>query len=436
VVLGGTPPADAERVVAEDAPSLGLPVALFKALQLLRCGDAANRFRSFTAVDIETTDNALETAEVVELAAVRVRDGVIVDEWVSLVRPDGPISPAARKAHHISDEMVAGAPSFGGVWPAFHAFCGDDVLVAHNGFGFDFPILRRLAGADAGSSTYDTLPLARSLQPTSAKLPDLARRFGVDTGTSHRALDDTRTLAHVCLALHDLSAEVTRKTALANLLDHLAIALLLWPGDPGPEAELLRRLCRPYAFGRYSDCLDFYESERARAGDPSLPAVYQLIEWLGGAKMMERVRGGAEKTADERYPAAMARIRRLLEQCADGPLHEQIARFLERVTLSRSDADGPARGRVNLLTLHSTKGLEFSRVYILGAEDTELPGDKPLKGRGATRAEVEESRRLLYVGMTRAKDRLVLTHVRERNGQPTGGHRFLDEMGLRLEAPS
>ncbi len=384
IVLGGAPGHDAERVVAEDAPSLGLPLALFKALQLLRYSDAANRFQNFTAVDIETTDNHVETAEVVEIAAVRVRDGMIVDQWVSLVRPEGRISPAARNAHHIADEMVADAPVFRDVWPHFHAFCGDDVLVAHNGFGFDFPILRRLGGADAGSSTYDTLPLARSLQPTSAKLADLARRFGVDTGTSHRALDDTRALAHVCLALHDLAAEVTRKTALANLLDHLAIALLLWPGDPGPEAELLRRLCRPYAFGRYSDCLDFYEDERSLAADASLPTVHQLVEWLGGARMMERVRAGADKTADERYPAAMARIRRLLEQCAAGSLHEQVARFLERVALSKADGTDPARGRVNLLTLHSTKGLEFSRVYILGAEDSELPGDSPLKARGAT----------------------------------------------------
>lgn len=430
VALGGTPPTDAVPILAGDAPTLGLPLTLFKALQLLRCGNVTNRFRNFTAVDIETTDNHVDGAEIVEIAAVRVRDGMIVDEYCSLVRPDGHISPPARAAHGISDAEVAGAPKFADIWPRFREFCGDDVLVAHNGFGFDFPILRRLGGGDAGSSVYDTLPLARSLQPTSAKLGDLARRFGIDAGKSHRALDDTRTLARVCLALHDLSVAVTRKTALANLLDYLGIALALWPGDPEPEAELLRRLCRPYAFGRYSDCLDVYESERTAAGGDAIPTTHQLIEWLGGAKMMERVRAGAEKTADERYPAAMARMRRVLEQCADGSLYEQIATFLERVALSKSDGVDPARRRVNLLTLHSTKGLEFSRVYVLGVEDTELPGDSPMKGRGATKAEVEESRRLLYVGMTRARDRLVLTHARVRNGQPTGGHRFFDEMGL------
>jgi superfamily I DNA/RNA helicase len=47
-----------------------------------------------------------------------------------------------------------------------------------------------------------------------------------------------------------------------------------------------------------------------------------------------------------------------------------------------------------------------------------------------TQAEIEEARRLLYVGMTRAKDRLVLSRAGARRGNPTGGHRFLDEMGL------
>ena len=91
---------------------------------------------------------------------------------------------------------------------------------------------------------------------------------------------------------------------------------------------------------------------------------------------------------------------------------------------------------MNLFTLHSTKGLEFSRVYVLGVEDSELPGDSPARGRAASHAEIEEARRLLYVGMTRAKDRLVLTRVEARNGDPTGGHRFVDEMGLRLQVPS
>jgi DNA helicase-2/ATP-dependent DNA helicase PcrA len=90
------------------------------------------------------------------------------------------------------------------------------------------------------------------------------------------------------------------------------------------------------------------------------------------------------------------------------------------------------RARVNLLTLHATKGLEFSRVYVVGVEDFQMPGWGPVThGR---EEEIREARRLLYVGMTRARDRLVLTRVQTRGGKDAGGSRFLDEMGLVAQA--
>jgi DNA helicase-2/ATP-dependent DNA helicase PcrA len=129
----------------------------------------------------------------------------------------------------------------------------------------------------------------------------------------------------------------------------------------------------------------------------------------------------------------MGRLRRLLEQLDDAPMEDQLSQLLERVALSRADGAESDEGRVNLLTLHSTKGLEFSRVYVVGVEDAQLPGRSSAKP--LTDEVLEEARRLLYVGMTRAKDRLVLTHVDERNGKPSEGHRFLDEMGLVLTRP-
>jgi DNA helicase-2/ATP-dependent DNA helicase PcrA len=168
--------------------------------------------------------------------------------------------------------------------------------------------------------------------------------------------------------------------------------------------------------------------ERERGTDETLPGVDEVIEALGGTKLMVKIR--TEKTAHERYPSTMLRLRRLLSHVEDGPLHAQIQTFLERVTLSaRGDGVDVDRERVNLLTLHSTKGLEFSRVYVVGCEDAQLPG-RPPSGEEAPKSEVEEARRLLYVGMTRAKDRLVLSRAAVRRGNQTGGHRFLDEMGL------
>ena len=435
VLLGGLPPEDAERVRPEDAPSLGLALAVFKAAQLVCSRNFTNAFRDFTAIDLETTDRNTRCAQIVEIGAVRVRDGMLVEEFRSLVKPRVPIAAGAQETHGICEAEVCSAPYFEEVWPSFRAFCGADLLVAHNGHQFDFLILQRMArdlpGCD-GLCKYDTLPLARDLLSGSGRLEDIAPLLGIDAGASHRALNDARALARVFLALGELKVARARKTSLANLLDYLGLALVL-SGDDGAdsETELLRRLCRPYTLGRYSDCLEHYRWERERAEDNTLPTVQDVIERLGGQKTLERIR--AERTADERYPAAMARLRRLLDQCAGETVGDQISRFLDCVALSRVDGADPDRERVNLLTLHSTKGLEFSRVYILGVEDGELPGGSAARAR--SKVEIEEARRLLYVGMTRTKERLVLTRVEARGGQPTGGHQFLDEMGLIPRAP-
>jgi len=130
----------------------------------------------------------------------------------------------------------------------------------------------------------------------------------------------------------------------------------------------------------------------------------------------------------------MGRLRTLIDACCEGQLSSQICSFLERIVLSKYDESvDTASARVNLLTLHSTKGLEFSRVYIVGVED-ELFLPVPPSGT-FSRLEIEEARRLLYVGMTRTRDRLVMTRVKSRGERSTGGHRFLDEMGIKPEAP-
>jgi superfamily I DNA/RNA helicase len=249
--------------------------------------------------------------------------------------------------------------------------------------------------------------------------------FGIDTGRSHRARDDTRALAKVVLALDEVKRTRARSTALVNLLDQLGIALALSDDDTlCAEARLFRDISRGFALGRYSNCLDAYEREQG--DDISIPTVDEVIERLGGVDLMLKIR--ADKTADERYPAAMLRLRRLIVDIPEGPLQEQLSLFLERALLSKWDGHEPERARVNLLTLHSTKGLEFSRVYVVGVEDAQLPGGSPTNGPKP--AEIEEARRLLYVGMTRTIDRLVLTRAATRRDKPTRGHQFLDEMGL------
>jgi DNA polymerase III epsilon subunit family exonuclease len=429
----GVAPAGAESIDANDLRSVGVPLGVFKAAQLLEMSDISSTFTSFTAFDLETTDRDTAKAEIVEIAAVRVRDGEVVGEFHALVKPRVPLTAGAIEVHGITNDELADKPHFEAVWPAFRAFCGNDVIVAHNGYDFDFRIISRMAreiGAKFDLCTYDSLPLSRELIATSNKLSNLARQFGIDSGQSHRALDDTRALAKVLLELNKMKLARARKTALVDLLGHLGVALALSGDDDlWQEALLFRDITRPFALGAYSGALDYYEHESG--DDISIPGTEEVIGLLGGAELMVKIR--TVKSADERYPAAMMRLRRLIAEIPDGPIEQQLSLFLERAVLSKLDGLEPDRMRVNLLTMHSTKGLEFSRVYVVGAEDAQLPGGSPTKG--PTLQETEEARRLLYVGMTRTIDRLVLTRAATRAEKPTGGHQFLDEMSLKPSTP-
>ena len=419
-------------------------LTLFKALQLVHARDLESALPRYVAFDLETTDNDVATCGVVEIGAARVVRGEIVDRFHTLVQPYQPISARASAIHGYTDGDLHAAPSFAQVWSAFRAFVGDDVLIAHNGQHFDIPVLRRLAAGLAGVDTlvlYDTLPLARSLSRDSAKLEDLALRFGIDAGRAHHALDDAITLARVYRELERRRGIRARKAVLVNVLDYLGLALALEPlteqGGGSGERELLFKLAKFYTLGRYSDALEFYEMERERSG-ATAPSVDAVIERLGGQALMMRLR--TEPDPAQRYPAAVARLRALMPSPPDplsptgrgGTLQEEIDRLLERVALSTSEGIEVAPDRVNLLTLHSTKGLEFSRVYILGVEDCQIPGYR--ESTEQRQAEIEEARRLLYVGMTRARERLVLTRVERRSGMDAGGSTFLEEMGLEVQA--
>src|SRR5437764_84958 len=212
-----------EVVKAADGGKAGLALTLFKALQLLHAKDLETVLERYVTFDFETTDNDVTTCGVVEIGAARVVKGEIVDRFHTLVQPYQPISSRASAIHGYTDGDVRDAPSFAQVWPEFRAFVGDDVLIAHNGQHFDIPVLRRLAAGLAGMDSlafYDTLPLARSLSRDSAKLEDLALRFGIDAGRAHHALDDAITLARVYRELERRRGIRARKAVVVNLLDY------------------------------------------------------------------------------------------------------------------------------------------------------------------------------------------------------------------------
>lgn len=92
------------------------------------------------------------------------------------------------------------------------------------------------------------------------------------------------------------------------------------------------------------------------------------------------------------------------------PFENRLGEFLESMFLQKeTDLYDPRAGRVTLMTLHAAKGLEFPVVFIAGCEEGLLP-----YLRGDEEPDIEEERRLFYVGMTRAQQRLILTHAKSR----------------------
>ncbi len=111
--------------------------------------------------------------------------------------------------------------------------------------------------------------------------------------------------------------------------------------------------------------------------------------------------------------------------------------FLESSALDNAvDKNGAADDAVALMTLHSAKGLEFAVVFMVGMEQGLLPHSRALWGEGAGADELEEERRLCYVGMTRAQEQLILTHAAQRTlhgrTESTQPSQFLDEVPATL----
>jgi ATP-dependent DNA helicase UvrD/PcrA len=155
------------------------------------------------------------------------------------------------------------------------------------------------------------------------------------------------------------------------------------------------------------------------------PAVRALLDALdddaSGAALSEQLRAAAhrlEQAGDPGAVIALQQLSALAERCGNDR-----ARLVDAVALA-TDAEffDPRADRVSLLTLHAAKGLEFPVVFITGLED----GVLPLHWGELDQAALAEERRLFYVGMTRAKDRLVLSRAAQR----------LWRGGLRAHEPS
>ncbi len=159
-------------------------------------------------------------------------------------------------------------------------------------------------------------------------------------------------------------------------------------------------------------------SHRSLVGHPALERLLGEVDGLPAeTPLAQRIEQAAAALRDELPEVETLRVplKALAERCGT-----ERERFVSELALGVDvDLWDPRADRVSLLTLHAAKGLEFPVVFIVGCEDGLLPlcfgsGGRAAKSDAATQSELAEERRLLFVGMTRAQRRLILTWARRR----------------------
>ena len=160
-------------------------------------GTLINKYTpDYVIFDLETTGISPNYDEVIEISALKVKGGEVVDEFNTLVNPGRKIPFGATKVNGITNAMVAEAPAFSHVLAEFLDFAEGLVLVGHNIARFDMKFIWRDAeqyfGEIPQNNYVDTLQVARKYLPKMDhhRLVDLAEYYGISSEGAHRALND------------------------------------------------------------------------------------------------------------------------------------------------------------------------------------------------------------------------------------------------------
>ncbi len=157
--------------------------------------------QDYVVFDLETTGFSPVKNRIIEIGAVKIRDGKITDRFSTFVNPKEPIPYKIQQLTGIRDEDVMNAPEIEEILPQFLEFSKDCVMVAHNA-SFDMSFIKensKLMGLEREDTVVDTVGIARILLPNQAKhtLDACAKTLGVSLENHHRAVDDAEATAEI-----------------------------------------------------------------------------------------------------------------------------------------------------------------------------------------------------------------------------------------------
>ena len=369
-----------------DYSSVGLSAGQFLSDETYLYGDYykpllnAYECGSVVVYDLETTGLDLDTDEAIQISAVKTGKNGTTETFDRFIVPEIPIKQSALSVHGYDEEYIA---SHGGkpakeVLKDFCEFAKGCVIVGHNSSSFDDIVLERELKANFLPNNfphrYDTLKIASLLKPQSNdyKLSTLCEIFGIVNERAHDAFSDV--------------------TATEKVLGVFIKNYLL------KSAEARKNITE-----RFSPVFrDFYE------------LIKKLRAFLCDNDLLSLVKSSAEKLGVQNEKQGSQNresindFYRTLKSYIDknAPISSLTA-FLHDVSLSGSQMDVLVKkfNKVPLVTVHQSKGCEFKEVILAGAGEKEFPS----YGAVASGNE-EEEKRVFYVAITRAKEKLVITY--------------------------
>jgi DNA polymerase III epsilon subunit len=302
-------------------------------------------------LDTETTGLDHKTEKLIEIAAVKMTNGEVVETFSSLVNPQKPIRHSSFLIHNISEEMVKDAPPIDEVLPKFLEFVGEHAYVAHNAI-FDYSFINEAHKAVYGkrflNNRIDTFEMYRSVFPDeqSHGLNALLRRFGYDEDVVHRALDDAMCLAKVYPKLRELYEQ-----KFAWQLSHLKNV--------------------PYLVERYLRMQKASQSLQAEMSD--LKDVFKLHFQNGGTAI--EASSGEVMVFNYRRSYGYDE-KRIWEVALEAGVHEQIFKLNPRALdklVDRTELDESYKEKMReaRLSMHESRGINFIKPQVTSEEAEE-----------------------------------------------------------------
>ena len=173
----------------------GVPIAYEE--QHIHLDDA-----TFVVFDVETTGLSTAYDTIIELAAVKIKEGKVIDKFESFANPHRPLSAKIIELTHITDDMLKDAPEVDEMIAKFYEFIGDAIVVAHNAsfdMGFLYTAYEKAGIKGVKHPVIDTLQLSSLVNPTmkNHRLNTLCNKYGIELTQHHRAIYDTEATGYL-----------------------------------------------------------------------------------------------------------------------------------------------------------------------------------------------------------------------------------------------